>query len=188
VAVTASGAACVIAGALAAPCIIAGALAACAPIVDGPIEHQRAIDRDDGDRLAMMIARLPGVVHAEIALHHPVRDPLAIAPASPAAFSAVITTDDRANAEALRAAIARLAHATLPELAELAADAPLAIELDAQVHRPELAKVGPFAVEASSRGPLRAALSVALLAIIALASVIAVRTVRDRQRRGSSAQ
>ena len=168
-AVTASGAACAI------------ALAACAPIVDGPIEHQRAIDRDDGDRLAVMISQLPGVVHAEIALHHPARDPLALAPASPATFGAVITTDDRANPEALRPAIARLAHAALPELA---ADAPLAIELDARVHRPELAKVGPFAVEVSSRGPLRAALVIALLAIIALA----VRTVRDRQRRGSSAQ
>ncbi|HET9627297.1 MAG TPA: hypothetical protein VFP84_38325 [Kofleriaceae bacterium] len=173
-------------------CVVAAAglaiTSACAPAIEAPIDHQRAIDRDDGDRLAVLIAQLPGVVRADVVLHHATRDPLAIAPASPAVCSAVVTTDDRANPEALRAAITRLARAAVPELA---ADAALPIELNPAVHRAELARVGPFAVEAASQAPLRAALSVALLAIIGLASVVAVRGVRDRrdfQRRGSSAQ
>jgi len=132
-----------------------------------------------------MIAQLPGVVRADVMLHHPVRDPLALAPASPPAFTAVITTDDQAAPEALRAAITRLAHAALPELAR---DASVPIEINPAVHRATLAKVGPFTVDVESQAPLRAALSLALLAIIGLASALAVRSMRDRQRRGSSAQ
>jgi hypothetical protein len=173
--------------------------AGCAPTVDGPIEHQRAIDRDDGDRLAAQLALLPGVVTASVVLHHAARDPLAIAPDSPARLTAVIATDDRAAPETIRAAALRLAHATVPELdprresrpgatATAAATAALSIEIYPVVHRAQLARVGPFWVEDSSQRPLRAALAIGCLAIAGLAGVIVLRAARDRHRRGSSAQ
>ena len=97
--------------------------AGCAPPIDGPIEHQRAIDRDDGDRLAAQLAQLPGVVSASVVLHHAMRDPLAVTPPAAATFSAVIATDDLAEPDVLRAATVRLARAALPELPGTAAPA-----------------------------------------------------------------
>jgi type III secretory pathway lipoprotein EscJ len=156
--------------------------AACAPAIDGPIEHQRAIDRDDGERLASQLRLLPGVVAASVVLHHPARDPLALAPPSPPECSAVIVTDDRAATGAIRDAAGRLARAAVPELTAAA----LAIEVEPAIHRAELAKLGPFWVEASSRTSLRALLALGCLAIAGLAVALAVRT--RRYRRGSSAQ
>ncbi len=147
----------------------------CAPVIDGPLDHQRAIDRDDGDRLAAQLAQLPGVVAASVVLHHAIRDPLGVSATAAATFSAVITVDDRAAPEAIRAAAARLAHATLPELAPAAA---LPIEINASVHRPTLARVGPFSVEESSRAPLRVALAIGCLAIAELAGTLALRARR----------
>lgn len=159
---------------------IAGILAgACAPTVDGPRERQRAIDRDDSDRLALQLQHLPGVVTASVVLHHATRDPLGTALPVPSTFAAVLVTDDRADLAALRGIATRLARAALP-------DASPTIELVPALHRAELARVGPFTVEASSRGPLRAVLALAFLAIAALAGVLAVR--ERRHRRGSSAQ
>lgn len=155
----------------------------CAPAIDGPVEHQRAIDRDDGDRLAAQLAQLPGVVAASVVLHHAMRDPLAVAPPAAATFSAVITVDDQADAGAIRGATARLARAAVPELATTAA---LAIEINAKVHRPTLAKVGPFWVEESSRTPLRTALALGCVAIAGLAGTLALQA--RRHRRGNSAQ
>jgi len=163
---------------------IAVAISACAPVVDGPVDHQHAIDRDEADRLAAQLAQLPGVVTAAVVLHHALRDPLAVTAPSPATFTAVIATDDRADAGALRAATARLAHATLPELP---ADAVLAIEVNARVHRPIVTKVGPFVVEESSRNALRATLAVGCLAIAGLAVAVAIGR-GARQRRENSAQ
>jgi hypothetical protein len=157
--------------------------AGCAPAIDGPVEHQRAIDRDDGDRLAAQLAQLPGVVAANAVLHHAMRDPLAVTPPAPATFSAVVTIDDRADPDAIRGATARLARAALPELAATAA---LPIEINAKVHRPTLAKVGPFWVEQASRTPLRTALALGCLAIAGLAGTLALRA--RRHRRGNSAQ
>jgi hypothetical protein len=158
-------------------------LGGCAPAIDGPIEHQRALDREDGDRLAAQLAQLPGVVTANVVLHHAMRDPLGVAPPAAARFSAVITIDDQADAGAIRGATARLARAALPELAATAA---LPIEINASVHRPTLEKVGPFWVEQSSRTPLRTALALGCLAIAWLAGTLALRA--RRHRRGNSAQ
>jgi hypothetical protein len=160
-----------------------GISAGCAPQIDGPVEHQRAIDRDDGARLAAQLTRLPGVTRAEVVLHHALRDPLAVTPPRPAAFSAVLVVDDRADAAALRARTVRLVRAALPELA--APDDALAIEVHPALPRAALARVGPFWVDASSRAPLRAALGGGCLAIAALAGALAHRA---RQRRGNSAQ
>ncbi|HEX4422720.1 MAG TPA: hypothetical protein VH165_32620 [Kofleriaceae bacterium] len=181
--------------AIAAIAAFALGAAGCAPTVDGPVEHQRAIDRDDGDRLAAQLALLPGVVTASVVLHHAARDPLAIAPDSPARLTAVIATDDRAAPDTIRAAALRLAHATVPELDPRRESRPgaivaaaLSIEIYPVVHRAQLARVGPFWVEDSSQRPLRAALAIGCLAIAGLAGVIALRAARDRHRRGSSAQ
>lgn len=156
--------------------------AGCAPLIDGPIERQRAIDREDGDRLAAQLAQLPGVVGATVVLHHAVRDPLAVSPATAATFSAVIATDDQAAPDALRAATARLAHAAVPELPQEA----LVIELNLAVHRPVLARLGPFRVEQASRTPLKAVGALGCLAIAGLAGTLAWRA--RRHRLGSSAQ
>ena len=156
--------------------------AACAPPVDGPIDHQRAIDRDDGDRLAAQLAQLPGVVTASVVLHHALRDPLAVVAPRPTTFTAVLGVDDRADPTALRAATTRLARATLPELPEAA----LPIEINAVVHRPVVAKVGPFSVEDSSRTSLRVTLALGCLAIAALAATLALGV--RRYRLGNSAQ
>lgn len=158
----------------------------CAPPIDGPIDHQRAIDRVDGDRLAAQVAQLPGVVSASVVLHHAMRDPLAVTPPAAATFGAVITTDDHADPGAIRAATLRLAHAVMPELPGTAA---LPIEIHAVVHRPVLAQVGPFRVEQSSRTPLKAALAIGCLLIAGLAGALAVHTRRPpRHRLGNSAQ
>lgn len=160
---------------------LAIAAAACAPVIDGPAERQRALDRDDGARIAAQLAMLPGVVRAEAALRRAPRDPLAprrAAPAAaPAAASIVIVTDDRADRAAIAAAARAIARAIAPEVA-----AP-AIVVEAGAIRPRLARVGPFTVEAASQAPLRAALAAALALIAALAAWIALG-----QRRGSSAQ
>lgn len=158
----------------------------CAPPVDGPLERQRAIDRDDGDRLAAQLVQLPGVVAANVVLHHAMRDPLAVAPATAATFGAVIATDDQAAPDAIRAATIRLAHAVVPELAGIAA---LPIEINATVHRATLAQVGPFWVTASSRTPLRAVLALGCVAIAGLAGTLAFSARRARRHRlGNSAQ
>lgn len=163
--------------------VLALAIAAgCAPQVDGPVEHQRAIDRDDGDRLGAQLAQLPGVVAASVVLHRAIRDPLSTRPAGPATLTAVIRVDDRTDREAIRGAAGRLARATLPELGADAAS----IEVHATVHRPTVTQVGPFSVEDTSRSALKATLAVGCLVIAGLAAAIARLT--RRHRLGNSAQ
>jgi hypothetical protein len=160
----------------------------CAPVVDGPIERQRAIDRDDGDRLSAQLARLPGVAAASVVLRRAIRDPLGAAPASRPMLTAVLTIersgplDDAAEPEAIRAAATRLARAALPELPP----AELAIEIAAVVHRPIVAKLGPFSVEQSSLPALRATLALAFASIAGLGGALALRAWRHRL--GRSAQ
>jgi hypothetical protein len=154
----------------------------CAPVVDGSIERQRAIDRDDGDRLAAQLARLPGVAAASVVLRRAIRDPLGAAPPASPMLAAVIRVDDAAAPEAIRAAATRLARAALPELPP----ADLAIEIAATVDRPIVAKVGPFYVEQSSRAALRATLALAFASIAGLGCALALRAWRHRL--GSSAQ
>jgi type III secretory pathway lipoprotein EscJ len=153
-------------------------LAACAPAVDGPVERQRASDRADGDQLAAQLAALPGVVRAQVVLRHAARDPLATAPPSPAGVSVVVIVDDQADRAAITETARRLARTAAPAL-----EPTIVVEVGAI--RPTLAKVGPFTVEAASKGPLRGVLGVALAVIAALAGWIAWR---ERQRRGNSAQ
>ena len=161
----------------------------CAPPIDGPLEQQRAIDREDGDRLAAQLLQLPGVVTATVVLHHARRDPLAVNSTAAATFGAVIATDDQAAPDAIRAATLRLARAAVPELDGTTAPP---IEINAAVHRPTLAKVGPFWVSASSQAPLRAVLALGCLAIAGLAGTLAVSARRARgarrHRLGNSAQ
>jgi len=151
-------------------------LAACAPTVDGPVEKQAAVDRADSDRLTAQLVALPGVVRAEVILHRPARDPLS--PAAPAAPSSsiVIIVDDRADRAHIDVSARALTRAIAPTI-----DPTVVVEVGA--HRAELAKVGPFTVEAASRGPLKAALAIALVLIVALAGWIAWT-----YRRGNSAQ
>jgi hypothetical protein len=167
---------------------LAAAAAACAPAVDGPAERQRALDREDGARLAVQLAALPGVVRAEAVVRRPVRDPLApgraapdapAAPAAPETASIVIIVDDRADRAAIAGAARTLARAIAPGAAP-------AILVEIGAIRPSLADVGPFTVEAASRAPLKATLAAALALIAALAAWIA--WTRPGQRRGSSAQ
>jgi len=159
---------------------IAVAIAACAPQVDTPAERQRAIDRADADRLAAELAALPGAVRATAELHRPVVDPFTLRASRPSA-AIVIVVDDRADRRAVSAAAWRLVRGAAPEIPEPA----IAIELGAV--RPELARVGPFTVDAGSRRPLAATLAAALALIAALAGFIAWRE-RAQIRRGSSAQ
>ncbi|MEJ7600900.1 MAG: hypothetical protein WKG01_23545 [Kofleriaceae bacterium] len=151
-------------------------LVACAPVVDGPAERQRALDRADATRLASQLEALPGVVRAEVVLRRPAADPLALAPPAPAGASLVIVIDDRADRAAIGTTARALVDTFAPEL-----EPTIVVEVGAI--RPTLAKVGPFTVEARSRGPLRAVLAGAFVTIALLAGWIAWR-----QRRGSRAQ
>jgi type III secretory pathway lipoprotein EscJ len=143
-------------------------LVACAPVVDGPAERQRAADRDDAARLTAQLSALPGVVRAEVMLRRSIADPLAPSPPTPASASLVIIVDDRADRPATTAAARALTRAAAPEV-----DPTILVEVGAT--RPSLAKVGPFTVEAGSRTPLKAALAIALVLILALAGWIAYR-------------
>jgi len=150
------------------------ALAACAPTVDGPAERQRTVDREDADRLAAQLAALPGAVSASATLHRSVRDPLAVTPPSPSSAAVLIVVDDRADRTAITRSASELTRATAPEI-----ERPV-ILVEVGAVRPTLAKVGPFTVEASSRGPLRAALAIALVLVAALAGWIAITARRAR--------
>jgi hypothetical protein len=144
-------------------------LVACAPTVDGPAELQRSHDRDDADRLALQLRALPGAIAAHATLHRSVRDPLSVALPSPSSAAVLVVVDDRADRTAVTRAATELTHATAPEI-----PAPV-ILVEVGAIRPSLAKVGPFTVEAASRGPLRAALALALLLVAGLAGWIALR-------------
>ena len=156
--------------------VVAIVLAACAPTVDGPTDRQRAGDRADAIRLSAQLDALPGVVRSEIVVRRPVADPLTTQPAAPATASLVIIIDDRADKAAIGKTALSLFHAIEPGL-----EPTIVVEVGAI--RPTLAKVGPFTVEARSRGPLRAVLAGALGIIAVLAGWLAFR-----YRRGSRTQ
>jgi type III secretory pathway lipoprotein EscJ len=143
-------------------------LAACAPEISGPIDHQRALDREDSARLAAQLAELPGAVRADVALHRPFTDPLTRA-TTPASAAIVVVVDDGADRAAIAETTRKLARAAAPEIA----DPQLAVALGAT--RPTLARVGPFTVDAHSAPALKAALAAALALIAALAGWIAFR-------------
>ena len=142
---------------------------ACAPSVDGPVEQQRARDRDDADLLAAQLAQLPGAVRADVTLHRAVADPLAHT-GDPAGAAILVVVDDHADTHALSDAALQLARATAPDIPTPA----IVVEVGAV--RPELATVGPFVVEAGSRTKLKATLAALLALVLALAGYVILRT------------
>jgi len=156
-------------GIVLAALVAASLLAGCAPTVAGPAERQRTVDREDADRLAAQLQTLPGAVTASVTLHRSVEDPLAVAAPSPSSAAVLVIVDDRADRAATLRAATDLTRAAAPEI-----ERPV-ILVEVGAIRPTLAKVGPFTVEAASRGPLRAALAIALLVVAALAGWIALR-------------
>jgi type III secretory pathway lipoprotein EscJ len=153
------------------------ALAACAPTIDGPIERQRALDRDDSARLAKQLAQLPGAVRAEVTLHRPAIEPLSDA-AVPGSAAVLVVVDDAADRRAIQRSAIALVRGTAPEIAEPA----IVVELGAV--RPVIAHVGPLAVEAHSKRRVVALLAGMLAAIALLSGYIAwrerVRILRHR--------
>lgn len=144
------------------------ALVACAPSIDGPVERQRTIDREDSQRLAAQLAQLPGAVRADVTLHRPIVDPLTEV-AMPASAAILIVVDDKADRAAIERSARALVRGTAPEISEPA----IAIELGAV--RPELATVGPFSVEARSKRRLVFAFAITLALVVMLAGYIAWR-------------
>lgn len=147
-------------------------LVGCAPTVDGPVERQRAADLADGDRLALELAALPGAVTARATLHRPAADPLSVAPPSPAGAAILVVIDDKADRVATTRDARALVRAAAPEIA----NPEVVVEVGAV--RAELATVGPFTVEARSRGLLRGVLGTLLALVAALAGWIAISAAR----------
>ena len=144
------------------------ALAACAPPVDGPIDHQRSVDSADAARLAAQLSKLPGAVRAEVTLHRPVVDPLTDASTPPSAAVLVIV-DDKADRRALMRSAIALAHGTAPEIPE----PEIVVEIGAV--RPQLASIGPLTVDARSKPKLVALIAIAFALIAGLAGWVAWR-------------
>lgn len=155
--------------------VLALVLVACAPAIDGPVERQRAVDRDDSVRLAAQLAQLPGAVRADVTLHRPTIDPLTQA-ASPGSAAVLVVIDDQADRRAVTRSAIALVRGTAPEISEPA----IVVELGAK--RPRLASVGPFTVEAGSKGRVVGALAAAFAVIALLAGWLALRE-RSRLRR-----
>ncbi|MBA3538897.1 MAG: hypothetical protein H0T79_04655 [Deltaproteobacteria bacterium] len=151
--------------------------AACAPTVEGPAQQQRGLDREDETRLAAQLAALPGATTAKVTLHRPTRDPLSTLPASAPTAAVLVVIDASTDRARVLATARTLVRATAPEIPEPT----IVVEVGAP--RIELTRVGPFAVAAASRGPLRATLAIAFVIIAGLALAIAWR-----YRRGNSAQ
>ncbi len=144
------------------------ALVACAPMIDGPVERHRAADHADATRLAGQLAQLPGAVRAEVTLRRPMLDPLSQS-ATPGSAAVLVVVDDVADRRAIQRSAIALVRGTAPEISEPA----IVVELGAI--RPRLAHVGPFAVEASSRGRVVGALAAGFAVIALLAGWIAWR-------------
>ena len=142
------------------------------------MERQRALDRADSAQLAAQLAALPGVWRSEVVLHRAASDPLVATMPTEPGGAIVVIVDDKADRAAIRDTTGRLAKAIAPELTPT-----VVVEVGAP--RPELARVGPFEVAASSRGALRATLIAALAVIVGLAAWVARGAYH---RRGNSAQ
>ena len=148
--------------------VVLVALSACAPVIDGPVEQQRAVDRTDATRLAAQLAQLPGAVRADVTLRRPVFDPLSQA-ASPGSAAVLVVVDDVADRRAIQRSAIALVRGTAPEISDPA----IVVELGAT--RPRLAQVGPFTVEASSKGRVVGAVAAAFGVIALLAGWLAWR-------------
>jgi len=148
--------------------LVALLVVACAPTIDGPVERQQHADRTDSARLASQLGQLPGAVRAEVTLHRPTIDPLTQT-ATPGSAAILVVIDDRADRRAITRSTIALARGTAPEISEPA----IVVEIGAT--RPKLASVGPFTVEARSKGRVVATLATAFALIAALAGWIARR-------------
>lgn len=148
--------------------LISVVIAACAPSIDGPIDHQRTVDSADAERLAAQLSKLPGAVHAEVTLHRPVVDPLTEASTPPSA-AVLIVVDDKADRRAVTRSAVALVRGTAPEIPE----PEIVVELGAV--RPQLASIGPLTVEARSKPKLVALLAIAFATVASLAGWIAWR-------------
>ncbi len=134
------------------------------------MESQRATDRSEGDRLAAQLSVLPGVVRSDVIVRRPARDPLAPRePVAPSTASIVVIVDDQADRAATVEATRRLAGAAVPGIEP-------AIVVEVGAVRPAMAKLGPFTVEASSKGPLKIVLALVLALLAVAAGGIAWRT------------
>ncbi|HEY4055426.1 MAG TPA: hypothetical protein VGM39_02420 [Kofleriaceae bacterium] len=149
--------------------ILVLALATCAPSVDGPVEKQRAIDQQDATALRAQLAALPGAIAADVVIHRGVADPLAaVNTVAPTTVSAVVVVDDQADRAATSARAEQLVRASTQVMPT--------IVIAVGAHRHELASLGPFVVDAASKGPLKATLAIGLALIAALAGWIALRS------------
>jgi hypothetical protein len=121
------------------------------------------------ERLRRHLASIPGVGGASVLVHVPPRDPFArTIPPAPARASIVIVTAAGADIGALGDTAQAAARTILGD------DAQVEVQLTPPPPRsPSMARVGPFRVAASSRGPLIATLALALTAIAALAAALA---------------
>lgn len=146
------------------------AMLGCAPVVDGPAETQRAVDRGEGDRLAVQLASLPGVVRTDVIVRRPARDPLSReTTVAPATASIVVIVDEQTDKAATVDAVKRLAGAAAPGIEP-------AIVVEVGATRPVMAKLGPFTVEARSRRPLQIALAIVLALLASISGAVAWRT------------
>jgi hypothetical protein len=179
----------------AAPVVAALALAlalamtgACSdPRVDTPAAQHAARDLTDAAALARHLEVIPGVVRASAWLTRPFADPLA-PPRRPgrviASIAIVLAGDaDRAAVETSVRTLAAQALAADASAEAATADAPQisVFVASALPPPPKLAHVGPFRVQASSRGPLIATFAAGLLAIVALCLWIVVIELRRRR-------
>ncbi len=155
--------------------LVLALVGACAPTVDGPVERQRAADRQDSAALGAQLATLPGAVSATATIHRAARDPLGVSAPSTPSVAVLVVVDDATDRAATTAAATTLVTAAVPEVS-----AP-AVVVMVGAHRAELAKVGPFVVDRHSAGALKAVLAVALVLIAGLAGWIALRE-RNRVR------
>lgn len=144
----------------------------CAPTVDGPVERQRAADRDDSVALSAQLATLPGAVSATATVHRSTRDPLGVGAPSTASAAVLVVVDDATDVAATTTAATTLVRAAAPEVS-----APAIVVL-VGAHRAQLAKVGPFVVDKGSAAALKASLAVGLIVIAALAGWIALHVRR----------
>jgi type III secretory pathway lipoprotein EscJ len=142
-------------------------LVACAPTIDGPVDQQRARDAADAAGVSAQLAALPGAVRADVTLHRAVHDPLG--PSQPASAAVLVVVDDHADRAAIERTARSLMHGTAPDIT----DPQIAVEVGA-VH-PQLAKVGPFTVTASTKPRLVALLAALLAAVAGLAGLTAWR-------------
>jgi len=124
-------------------------------------------DASDARGIEAVLRAAPGAIDAQVALHRRFRDPLTGA-TSQAAGAVLLLVDDRADRVALDARARALVHAVAPEVTPQ-------VIVTLAGHRAELASVGPFTVEASSKRPLIGALVGLLAAVALLAGYVAWR-------------